>query len=128
MLKIISSVIVVLALGSLAQADHHEKGEGPCKKDVETLCAGIEPGEGRIMKCLKENDSKVSAECKAKKDMMKKHFKEIKEACHEDAEKFCSDVKQGKGRIMKCMKKHKAELSESCKKEIDEAKAAKKGK
>jgi hypothetical protein len=37
-----------------------------CAADVKTLCAGIERGNGRIAKCLKENESKVSAACKEK--------------------------------------------------------------
>lgn len=34
-----------------------------CRADIETLCAGVAKGGGRIMSCLKENAGKLSAEC-----------------------------------------------------------------
>ncbi|HEX3138991.1 MAG TPA: hypothetical protein VHQ87_02995 [Rhizobacter sp.] len=41
--------------GPLAQA---------CKKDVETLCPGIQPGEDRIRQCMSKHRSKISPDCK----------------------------------------------------------------
>ena len=35
-----------------------------CKHDVQTLCAGIAPGEGRIKACLKTNHQSLSPGCK----------------------------------------------------------------
>lgn len=105
-----------------------EKGEGPCAKDRETLCSGIEPGDGRVAKCMKENKEKLSTECKAHREKMKEVMKGVKEACQDDVEKFCGDVKKGGGLIMRCMKKHKAELSEGCKSEMAEAKGMRKQK
>lgn len=35
-----------------------------CKTDVETLCAGVQPGGGRIGQCLREKADQVSAPCK----------------------------------------------------------------
>lgn len=35
--------------------------------------------------------------------------------CKADVQKFCKDVKPGKGAIMNCLKSHDAELSEACK-------------
>ena len=35
-----------------------------CKADVEKVCAGIQPGGGRIAECLKQNEAQVSAPCK----------------------------------------------------------------
>ena len=37
-----------------------------CKGDVERLCKDVKPGGGRLVKCLKEHESELSPECKAK--------------------------------------------------------------
>ena len=34
-----------------------------CDADMEKFCADIEVGEGRVLKCLDENSSKISARC-----------------------------------------------------------------
>jgi len=34
-----------------------------CDADLEKFCANIEVGEGRVLKCLDENSSKISARC-----------------------------------------------------------------
>jgi hypothetical protein len=34
-----------------------------CKADAERLCAGIQPGGGRLAKCLKAHENEVSIGC-----------------------------------------------------------------
>ncbi len=36
-----------------------------CRQDVQTLCAGAKPGDGRIKACMRENRAKLSDGCKA---------------------------------------------------------------
>jgi hypothetical protein len=35
-----------------------------CSADRDTFCKGVRPGRGRIVGCLKDNDSKLSPECR----------------------------------------------------------------
>jgi len=35
-----------------------------CKEDVEEYCKNVQPGEGRIMQCLKKNVDHLSNKCK----------------------------------------------------------------
>lgn len=43
-----------------------------CQPDVEKLCKDVKPGEGNIIKCLKQNEAKLSPACK---EAMPKHMK-----------------------------------------------------
>ncbi|MBX2996478.1 MAG: cysteine rich repeat-containing protein [Bdellovibrionaceae bacterium] len=115
MKMILSTLALMMAFVSApALADRHEVKEA-CKNDIEKLCKGTKPGKGEVMKCLKEHEAQVSAECKAAGQEMKHDMKAAHEACKADLEKFCGDIKPGKGRKIKCLKKHEAELSAECK-------------
>jgi hypothetical protein len=48
-------------------------------------------------------------------------FARVREACHADVERLCSDVKPGGGRIRECLRAHHADLSDGCKAAIKEA-------
>ena len=114
-------LFAVLALAVPAPAVHAEE-TGPCKAELEKLCKGVEPGEGRIAKCMKEHEAELSEGCKKMAGKMgerKEKMDAAKEACKADKEKFCKDVEPGEGRVAKCMKEHEAELSEGCKKVSD---------
>jgi hypothetical protein len=44
-------------------------------------------------------------------------------ACAEDAKKFCSDVRPGGGRVVRCLGKHDAELAPACRQQLAAGKA-----
>lgn len=118
---ILMTVVACFGFAYQAQAEDG-MGNGPCAKDMQTLCGTAGTDKGAMMKCMMENKDKLSPECKARHEKMKAAMKEVKDACHEDYEKFCSEVKPGGGRIMKCMKEHEQELNQNCKDEINKAK------
>jgi hypothetical protein len=37
--------------------------EKECKTDVEKICKDIKPGQGRIVRCLKQPQAELSADC-----------------------------------------------------------------
>ncbi len=69
------TVIASLALGIASTwaparaAETAPAAAGPvaeaCKKDMETLCPGVQPGDGRVAACMKEHRRKLSDGCKA---------------------------------------------------------------
>ena len=81
-----------------------------CKADSEALCKGVQPGQGRIMRCLAEHNDKLSSACRAKISEAQSHH-----PCMKDMERLCKDVQPGQGRMAECMKKHEAQLSPECK-------------
>ena len=66
---VVAAALCIVAITSFAQApagDSAGKGRArPCRADAQRLCAGIKPGEGRIVACLKSHESDLSAACKA---------------------------------------------------------------
>ena len=103
--------LVALLAGSAFSAEH------PCKEDAERLCQGVEPGEGRILQCLKQHEADLSPACKQKRDSFRDRMQEIRAACEEDARKFCAGVQPGGGRIARCLQQHESDLSEACRNE-----------
>lgn len=132
--------LTALALVSVAEAKGKGKGKGhkdgehhgACADDVKKFCKDVEPGKGRIAKCLKEHEAELSEACKNKGQAMKEKMKEAREkmqaACKADLEKHCKDVEPGEGRIGKCLKEHKDDLSDTCKAEMKEKREAMKAK
>lgn len=106
-----------LSEGCKAQMAKGREGfmkQHPCSAEMQKLCAGMKPGDGKFAACLKEHEKDFSDACKA--DFAKrKEEMEKKNPCMADMEKFCKDVKPGKGGMMDCFKAHEAELSEGCK-------------
>jgi Cysteine rich repeat len=110
---LLSAPLLFLAPVAFAQAP--QESGGACKADVERLCPGAQPGHGRVMRCLRDKEDQVSAECKAHIEEMRQRFQAAAEACKPDVEKFCQDVQPGGGRIIQCLRQHETELSDACK-------------
>jgi hypothetical protein len=92
-----------------------------CKNDAQKLAAGVQPGGGRIVRCLQQHSDQLSPECKAEGEKMheqvaerREAMQQVADACKADAEKFCAGVQPGGGRIAHCLKQHQGELSKAC--------------
>jgi hypothetical protein len=55
-----------------------EEAKQTCAKDTEKFCKGIQPGEGRIVKCLNEHTEEISPACREKVSGLKKMIPEKK--------------------------------------------------
>ena len=93
-------------------------GDRPCTEDVKKFCADVQPGEGRIAKCLLKNQEGLSEACRAHQKAAWARMKTIGEACKEDTERFCSSVEPGEGRILRCLQKNKESLTPECSAEL----------
>jgi hypothetical protein len=114
-----AAVGALLCLSVCAHAADHPEG---CREDAKRLCQGVQPGGGRITRCLKENESKLSPECVEKIKAARERVEKEWEACKPDQEKFCKGIEPGQGRVAKCLAQHQDALSPACRERINEAK------
>jgi hypothetical protein len=70
------TIALASACASFTVAAQQRDAMKACEADVKTLCAGVEPGDRRIAKCLRDNQDKLSAECKTQMQAMGARMKE----------------------------------------------------
>ena len=97
----------LLLSGSVAEAQQAGK---PCAGDIKTLCAGIQPGEGRIKACIESHLTGLSPTCEDRVLTVAVTGK----LCKADVDKLCAGIVPGTGGIRTCIKSHIAELSDAC--------------
>jgi hypothetical protein len=81
-----------------------------CKADAEKLCKQVQPGSGRLLRCLASRRDQLSPACGQKiAEAEKRH------PCMADIERLCGGVQPGEGRIDQCLRQHQGELGGACK-------------
>lgn len=106
---------LILSLIFLLNASNASAEAGGCTTDVQKFCGDIQPGGGRIMKCLKDHRDQLSEECRTADEEKRTSFKKKLQECRADIKKHCAGVKKGKGRLQRCLRqKGKIALSPQC--------------
>lgn len=126
---LLSLVMITFCIGTV----HAEKGglaiimEG-CKKDLQSYCKDVTPGDGRIAACLYAYSDKLSPQCVQTLYENPEALEEASQAvnnllreCGEDITQFCGDVPTGKGLILPCLKKNKKKISQRCRSAMKDA-------
>ena len=83
-----------------------------CAADVTRLCKDVPPGHGRVAVCLNEHAAELAPGCKQHVEMVMMHMNEKMDMhadCAADAQKLCSDVPAGQGRVAFCLGEHTSE-------------------
>jgi hypothetical protein len=64
---ILTSSMLMVALTSAASSAYAQRASGmaSCRTDLATFCQGVEAGGGKRIKCLSENQAKLSPDCAA---------------------------------------------------------------
>jgi hypothetical protein len=110
--------VVMLCLGLMNAAPADAQTKNPCAEDVAKYCKDVTPGGGRLVRCLRQHESQLSPECKAGQEQARARAREAHEACADDVQKFCKDVKPGEGRVVRCLKDNSAGLSTECREKL----------
>ncbi len=107
--------MLLLSVGIVSSpATAAESSKRPCAEDMKKFCGDVKPGKGAMYSCMKQHEAELSPACKAQHEEMKAKAQKFHEACKDDVEKLCKDMKPGGGRMLTCLKRHKADVSEPC--------------
>ena len=82
-----------------------------CAVDLDSLCAGVAVGEGRLPTCLKAHMANLSSSCSAK--LSREVY--VATTCEADVKRFCGNAMSGGDSIASCMQTHLGQVSKSCK-------------
>ena len=120
MMKSIMAICTVVLLSTpVAMAQQR----GVCLADIKAKCAGVEPGEGRLIACVKTHAAEFSEPCKARLARVA----EITKACAADIKENCADKEKSRGKIRACIQKIIGNIkSDQCKEALAQAVAGKK--
>jgi hypothetical protein len=113
-ISLVVFIAVAVCLGFWAAPQAFAE-KGACREDVAKFCKDVQPGGGRVLKCMMEHENELSPACKANMGEMKMKVQEAREECKDDVVRFCSEVKPGGGRIIRCLKEHENDLAPQCK-------------
>ncbi len=106
------------ALGLTAGPAHAQRGQGPCREDIQKFCPNVQPGGGRFRDCLQQHAAELSPACQQHIKETKAQVATWRQACEADVQKLCSGVSPGQGRIIACLRQHEADLSQPCKDQL----------
>lgn len=106
---------MALLLSAGAHAQQEAVARGACAPDVERLCAGVQPGQGRIATCLTDKQAELSPECAQEIEQMRARARAFHQACKADIQKYCKGMRAGGGKLAKCLKHNQAKLTPACK-------------
>src|SRR5215510_14788804 len=98
-----SGFVILTALLLSGSAAVAQAGK-PCADDIKKLCAGIQPGEGRIKACIRSHLTELSPTCQ---DVVLTVAVTGK-ACKTVVTKLCGGIETGTGCIKACIKSHMA--------------------
>jgi len=88
-----------------------------CRSDVEQLCAGVEPGGGRVFGCLAQHQFELSSTCEPEVSRIseaRERVAAVRKACTADVERLCKTVPQQAGPVLECLQANQARLSGDC--------------
>lgn len=90
-----------------------------CQADFATFCATAGDDRGGRMKCLKQNEAKLSPECKSTIEAFGGLRKRMIQACSGDRATLCATAPKGK-ETLQCLMGNEPKLSPDCKAVIAE--------
>ena len=122
---LIFGIALMFSLPALAAKGPIETFNDGCKKELETYCKDVTPGEGRLLACLYAHIDNISPRCEyAVYDASSQLERAITALtyvageCGDDLDKLCSDIEPGEGRLVSCLEANAEKISDRCKQAV----------
>ena len=120
--SMVAGALLLAAGQARAEESLADSVKKACHKELTTFCKGVPAGQARILACLYAFEDKVSDQCvyavydaAAQLEQAVQAVKFAASQCQADLQKFCADVKPGKGRALACLVKNAKDVSAQCK-------------
>lgn len=135
-IRLLASALVLICGGFSASAQTIGYGDSmkvlieACGADVEAHCASVRLGSGRIEACLQQNVSRLSQNCMTTYNAVVQQLQvraaaqeAVPQLCESDAKRICSDFREGRARIVRCLirEDNVRKVSNKCNKAITDA-------
>lgn len=105
---------LTLQCKKLVEKENEKLKANPCYRDLMTHCRpGLKPSDQDY--CLTLNEEHLSHTCKQFRAVESGKKKKMVKACEADRLKWCKNVPNKDGTVLKCLKKNKAQISLTCK-------------
>ena len=118
-----AAAAVLLLSGSIASAQQGlvETVVNGCESELKTYCAGVTPGEGRVLSCLYAYGDKLSGQCEfalydaaAQLERFVAALSYVANECDADIDMYCAAVEAGEGRILACLDAQGSKIQPRC--------------
>ncbi len=99
-----------------------ETQDMPCVKEIQTFCADVQPGGGRILQCLKGNEQNLSAPCLQRMHDLEAGLSGALFVCRDDWVAYCYHPRAAGGESMlQCLQANQARVVIACQKALEGA-------
>jgi len=99
-----------------------------CGDDIEKYCKTVELGGGRVQRCLDQNQTRLSAQCKATNAEVRALLEKraaarasVLQICDVDIRRLCPGVQPGDGNLLECFLKAERSASAQCRQAVTDA-------
>lgn len=112
--SVVTLWLAVLGAG-FSPATQAQSAQRACRGDFAQFCKGIQPGQGRVLACLREHQDQLSPNCKSSLDSA--------QTCADHARQLCGSnagVDQARDRqaIRQCLQQRRDELPANCRSQL----------
>jgi hypothetical protein len=105
-----------------------ERLAAACGRDINQHCSRVNFGGGRVLHCLRQNEAKISPQCRTAMVQTTQNVERRADAraavlkvCDADARRLCQGIQPGDGNLLECMVTARRSVSAACNQAITDA-------